>query len=92
MLGWLKRTLTITLDFDWFYRRIGREAALALDRVASRGWDAGVSAASRAALGMVQTIRRYHGPRGVLARSWPTGSMAFWTTLMLAAFLLFSFL
>jgi len=23
MLGWLKRTLTITLDTDWFYRRFG---------------------------------------------------------------------
>ena len=23
MLGWLKRTLTITLDVDWFYRRLG---------------------------------------------------------------------
>ena len=25
MLGWLKRTLTITLDVDWFYRRLGRK-------------------------------------------------------------------
>ena len=23
MLGWLKRTLTITLDVDWLYRRLG---------------------------------------------------------------------
>jgi len=92
MLGWLKRTLTITLDFDWFYRRLGRDAALAVDRVASRGWDVGVAAASRAALGVARAIRQYHGPGGVLARSWPTGSMAFWTTMMLAAFLLFSFL
>ena len=23
MLDWLKRTETITLDFDWFYRRAG---------------------------------------------------------------------
>jgi len=92
MLGWLKRTLTITLDFDWFYRRLGRDTALAVDRVASRGWDVGVAAASRAALGVARAIRQYHGPGGVLARSWPTGSMAFWTTVMLAAFLLFSFL
>jgi multicomponent Na+:H+ antiporter subunit D len=93
MLGWLKRTLTITLDFDWFYRRLGRDAAFLADRVvASRGWDAGVRAASRAALGVAGAIRHYHGPGGVLARSWPTGSMAFWTTVMLAAFLLFSFL
>ena len=23
LLGWLKRTLTITLDVDWLYRRLG---------------------------------------------------------------------
>ena len=23
MLGWLKRTLTITLDTDWLWRRLG---------------------------------------------------------------------
>ena len=23
MLGWLKRTLTITLDVDWLYRKLG---------------------------------------------------------------------
>ena len=27
LLGILKRTLTITLDFDWFYRRLGRALA-----------------------------------------------------------------
>ncbi len=27
MLGWLKRTLTITLDVDWFYRRLGLAVA-----------------------------------------------------------------
>jgi hypothetical protein len=28
------------------------------------------------------------GPRGVLARNWPTGAMAFWTTVLLAVWLL----
>ena len=32
MLGWLKRTLTITLDVDWFYRRLGLVLTASLDR------------------------------------------------------------
>ena len=33
-------------------------------------------------------IYRHHGPQGILARTWPTGSMAFWTTLLLGAYLI----
>ena len=36
MLGWLKRTLTITLDVDWFYRRLGPTRAAHLDAWAGR--------------------------------------------------------
>ena len=32
ILGWLKRTLTITLDVDWLYRRLGPALAEHLDR------------------------------------------------------------
>jgi multicomponent Na+:H+ antiporter subunit D len=92
MVGWLKRTAAITLDFDFLYRRLGRSAALAADRLACRVWDRGGGGFLAAMLGIASAIRQYHGPGGVLARSWPTGSMAFWTTVMLAAFLLFSYL
>ena len=37
-------------------------------------------------------IQRYHGPDGILARTWPTGAMAFWMTIMLAAYLILSYL
>ena len=30
----------------------------------------------------------HHGPSGTFGRTWPTGTMAFWTTLLLGAFLL----
>ena len=35
---------------------------------------------------------RHHGPVGFLARPLPTGTMAFWTTVMLAAYLVLSYL
>jgi multicomponent Na+:H+ antiporter subunit D len=37
-------------------------------------------------------VQRHYGPDGTLARAWPTGSMAFWATVMLAAYLILSYL
>ncbi len=92
MLDWLKRTLTITLDADWFWRGGGRTAMRWLDRQAGEAWETftgWTQAKSRAALRLLQT---YHGPAGALSRATPTGEMAFWTTVMLAAYLLLSYI
>ncbi|MDA7947684.1 MAG: Na(+)/H(+) antiporter subunit D [Hyphomicrobiaceae bacterium] len=85
MLGMLKRTLTITLDFDWFYRGLGKVLAKEFDMRSARAWGAMVERLYDAVVRFVGTLYRHHGPQGVLARSWPTGSMAFWTTLLLCA-------
>lgn len=92
MLGWLKRTLTITLDVDWFYRKLGIALTRALDRWAEIVWNAVVSGVVLGAHRVLAGVRRYHGPDGVLARTWPTGAMAFWMTIMLAAYLVLSYL
>jgi multicomponent Na+:H+ antiporter subunit D len=88
MLGWLRRTLTITLDFDWLYRvlfsHLVRAAGAALGAVIAL-------AERRAALGWISLERQaeyFHGPQGVLARTWPSGAMAFGVMLMLLALLL----
>jgi multicomponent Na+:H+ antiporter subunit D len=90
MLDWLKRTLTLTLDVDWLWRGLGPNLARTLDRLADLFWRELVRAFSRGAKGAVKLTRRHHGLEGALARTWPTGSMAFWTTVMLAAYLLLS--
>jgi multicomponent Na+:H+ antiporter subunit D len=36
----------------------------------------------------VAALFRQHGPRGLLARSWPTGSMVLWVAVLLGAYLL----
>jgi multicomponent Na+:H+ antiporter subunit D len=92
MLGWLKRTLTITLDVDWFYRRLGMVMVQGLDRRAETLWNGIVGTARSAARTALAGIERHHGPGGVLARTWPTSSMALWTTIMLAAYLILSYL
>jgi multicomponent Na+:H+ antiporter subunit D len=92
MLDWLKRTRTITLDFDWFYRRLLPSVSDRLDQWIEGVWAAVVRGADRAVETAVDRMRHYHGPEGVLGRTWPTGSMAFWTTVMLAAYLLLSYI
>lgn len=88
MLGWLKRTLTITLDFDWLYRSFGRMLEREFRLKSSMVWDAFSGRIYRAIARFLDQIYRHHGPHGVLARAWPTGSMAFWATLMLGAYLI----
>ena len=82
----------INLDFDWFYRRAGYTVAITTGRWAQHAWSGFVRATKRGARGAALAVERHHGPEGILARTWPTGSMAFWTTIMLALYLILSYL
>jgi multicomponent Na+:H+ antiporter subunit D len=87
MLAWLRRTETITLDVDWFWRRgvplVSR--ALGADAAASRGQARGLGHSLLRRIADV--IRRQHGPAGPLAVPASTGAMAGWVVLMLAGLL-----
>jgi multicomponent Na+:H+ antiporter subunit D len=39
----------------------------------------------------VDGLFRHHGPQGILARTWPTGSMMLWVAVLLGAIVLFYF-
>jgi multicomponent Na+:H+ antiporter subunit D len=92
MLPYLKRTLTITLDTDWLWRRPGLEML----RRATQFVNAAQSALSRAATGLVSTalasVIRTHGPDSRLARTWPTRSMALSVLVLLLGYLLLYYL
>ena len=92
MLQFLQRTLTISLDFDWFYRVFARRLTEMLTPLFT-GLITGVEqlAGALASRGG-KALRRHHGPRGALARTWPTGSMALWVTIMLLAWLVLYYL
>ena len=92
MLGWLKRTLTITLDVDWLYRKLGPRLARRLDQWAGAAWNHIVTGARRGAGTALEAIKLHHGPDGILARTGSTGTMAFWTTVILGAYLVLSHL
>ena len=78
---------SVNLDSDWFYRvflfGLAQQLTGALQQTRAivtrrlRGTGAR----------LYRRIHRHHGPRGNLARTWPTGSMAFWVTTMLLAWL-----
>ena len=87
MLGWLKRTETITLDVDWLWRRLGSRFFQRAAGRADRAWTALVTRIGRGSERVLHAVYRHHGPTGVLARTWPTGSMALWVVLLLGAYL-----
>ncbi|MBZ0217315.1 MAG: Na(+)/H(+) antiporter subunit D [Fimbriimonadaceae bacterium] len=92
VLPLLKRSQTITLDFDWFYRGLGRALAREFDMKSGRAWAAFAGRVLDSAERFVETLYRHHGPRGIFARTWPTGNMAFWTTVLLAGYLIVLYL
>ena len=85
MLGWLRRTLTVTLDFDWFWRRLFPRLLGGAGGALSRALAAAGLAVERACQGAERQARRLHG---TLGRTWPSGAMGVGVMLMLLAFLL----
>lgn len=80
------------LDFDWTYRRLGRGLIEGIGRAAAAGGTRIAQVGLGGCRAVANGVRRHHGPDGALARPWPTGSMAFWATVMLAAYLVLSYL
>jgi multicomponent Na+:H+ antiporter subunit D len=80
------------LDFDWLYRGLGRTVALEVARQAESAWRVTVAVGSMSVNKVWSFVERHHGPEGVLARTGPTGTMALWASVMLAAYLLLSYL
>lgn len=92
MLPYLKRTLTVTLDTDWLWRRLLPGAYGHLQR----GWHAtqqgGRTAAAHAGRRVMRLVVRHAGPDAPLALTWPTRSMALWVLVLLLGYLLLYYL
>lgn len=87
MLPMLRRTLTITLDVDWFYRRLGPAFLNGLAGGLAHGL-AGLDRDARALGGLLlRWTERWHGYDGPLSRTLTTGAMALWISALLAAYL-----
>ncbi len=98
LLPMMKRTLTITLDFDWFWRvflyRAGKlavEAGTELRDVVYRRWQFNFSV-------FIGRLRYLFGQwgmdkkRGLFASAWPIGTTALWIAVLLSTYILVHYL
>ncbi len=76
------------IDAEWTYRRLMPAVIGRIARALSWVNTGAVARVQRWLERMLLQIYRHHGPHGILARTWPTGSMAIWTTILLGAYLL----
>jgi multicomponent Na+:H+ antiporter subunit D len=92
MLPQLKRSQTITLDFDWFYRRFGKMLAREFVFGSSQAREDMEQALRRQVRVFIRWLFIHHGPKGRLAGTWPTGSMVLWVAVLLGACLIFYYI
>lgn len=86
LLPLMKRTLTLTLDVDWFYRKLGVKLAQAATRTISTAFQRLESRGHYHLNKAINLIFHHHGPNGVLARTPPIGTMI---SIMVALLLLY---
>ncbi len=83
---------SVNLDVDWFYRKPGAYLARKLGSLTAAG-EIGILSSLKKILFLVGTrLHRHHGPQGILARSWPTGSMVMWVAFLLGTYLIFYYI
>jgi len=92
MLPMLRRTLTITLDVDWFYRKFAVRLSAGGEMVLTQAGRVLGNWLALAGPAVRNGLRRHHGMDGLLARTWTTGGMVLSVALMLAAYLIVYYL
>lgn len=92
MLKQMRRTLTISLDFDWFYRKFFKEIGNEFTSQSSAARETHERQAVDLVNQFLAKVYRHHGPQGTLARAWPTGSMVLWVAVLLGLLLVLFYL
>ena len=77
------------LDFDFSYRWIAPRIVGWCLSSGGRVWSAATGGVLLLLSGLIDRIFKTHGPHGILARTWPTGSMVLWAAALLALSLIF---
>lgn len=79
---------SVNLDFDITYRKWLPAIYRWFIATTRDGWQSILSDLNRGVDKIIAYMFRHHGPGGILARTWPTGSMALWVAVLLGVFLL----
>ena len=83
----MKRTLTITLDTDWLYRKLGNKMLAQLTMIIGGALGVFAQIKDKSVGWIISTAFEHHGPRGVLARSTTAGMMVMWVMVLLLIYL-----
>lgn len=78
----------INLDVDWLYRHLGPAVGRRVAALVATAWRRTEKSLYAQAMSLISGVYRHHGPQGVLARTWPTGSTVLWVAVLLTGFLL----
>ena len=81
----------LNIDAEWLYRWFGPRLVQGIGGAVARVDSAIRTKVFGVVRGTLRGARRSHGSQGILARTWPTGSMILWVAVLLAAFLVFYF-
>ena len=82
----------LNIDAEWTYRWLGPRLIRGIGGAMARVDSAVRRRVLAVVRGTLRSAYRGHGPQGILARTWPTGSMILWLTMLLAAYLLVFYL
>ncbi len=77
----------INLDADWFYRRLFPSLWNRFIVFTTPIWEGGKQLAINSLRWSVYRITQHHRSDGVLARTWPTGSMVLWVAILLGVYI-----
>ena len=83
---------SVNLDLDWFYRKFLNELGKEFAELGSRMHLRFMTRLERRMKWFIAGVFRHHGPEGILARTWPTGSTVLWVAVLLSLYLLIYFL
>ncbi|RPA61727.1 Na(+)/H(+) antiporter subunit D [Shewanella frigidimarina] len=100
LLPLMKRTMTISLDTDWLWRRAAFSLVKLIERALSSLGDMVTQQRNRLQKFLQRMAVRYLGQphtadsqeRGVFARSWPVGTTVLWIAGLLSAYVLLYYL
>ena len=79
---------SVNLDFDITYRKWLPAIYRGMINLTRDGWQSILKDLRSGVHRIVAYMFRHHGPEGILARTWPTGSMALWVAVLLVGILL----
>ena len=92
LLSLMKRTLTISLDFDWFYRKLIPALAEKLQTAYLVVMQPLSQLTKAFGKRRFERLFEVHGPQGIFARTWPSASMVLWVAVLLAASMILYYL